>query len=56
MRAIDPNDSQISTTPSSARTNACRNRTGPPSSRTTRSPSASLPSDRPRVDVSIATG
>ena len=35
------------------RVSAWRNSTGPPSSRTTRRPSASLPSVRPRVSVSI---
>ena len=56
-----PNPSRISpgrsrTSPTSPRTNAWRNAIGPPSSRTTRSPSAILPSVRPRVSVSIATG
>ena len=47
---------QISTIPTSARMNACRNAIGPASSRTVRRPSASLPSDRPRVSVSSAVG
>jgi hypothetical protein len=45
-----------SNTPISARTSVCRNRTGPPSSRTTRMPHASLPIDRPRDSVSMVTG
>lgn len=51
-----PNVSQISTTPSIARTSDCRKRTGPPSSRTTRSPTASLPAERPRDRVSTVVG
>ena len=42
--------------PISARTNACCAVTVPPSSRTTRSPSTSLPSDFPRVSVSTVVG
>ena len=38
------------------RTSACRNRIGPPSSRTTRSPHASFPSERPWLSVSTAIG
>ena len=38
------------------RNSAWRKRSGPPSSETTRSPSAILPSDRPRVAVSNASG
>src|SRR4051812_26606654 len=45
-----------SNTISRARTRACRNRIGPPSSRTTRNPAASLPIERPRVSVSTVTG
>ncbi len=47
---------QISRTPTSARTSAWRSRIGPPSSRTTRRPSAILPRVRPRVIVSKITG
>ncbi len=42
--------------PTSARMIACRNRTGPPSSRTIRRPRASLPTERPRVSVSTVAG
>ena len=44
-----PQSIQNSRTPASPRNRACRNRSGPPSSLTTRSPSASLPRLRPRV-------
>ena len=54
--AMTPNVSQISMTPTRARTRECRNRTDPPSSRTTRSPMASFPSERPRVSVSNISG
>lgn len=55
--APHPNVVQKSTkNPRIARTNACRNRIGPPSSRTTRSPSAIFPGERPCVAVSHATG
>ena len=47
MHATTPNVIRISMTPIAPRTSACRNRIGPPSSRTTRSPQASFPSDRP---------
>ena len=47
---------QISKMPASARMSACRNRTGPPSSDTTRRPSASLPTVLPRVRVSRIVG
>ena len=43
-RAGTPSSSQISTTSMSARTSECRKRVDPPSSRTTRSPKAYLPS------------
>lgn len=56
MHATDPKVIRSSTTPIAPRTSACRNRIGPPSSRTTRSPHASLPSDRPCVRVSTAIG
>ncbi|OSY53561.1 hypothetical protein BG846_00767 [Streptomyces fradiae ATCC 10745 = DSM 40063] len=56
MHAMTPNDIRISTIPSSPRTSACRNRIGPPSSRTTRSPHAIFPSDRPRLSVSTMIG
>ena len=52
ITAGPPKNVQISMTPASARNSACRKRSGPPSSDTTRSPSAILPSDRPRVAVS----
>ena len=55
-RARNPSVSQISSTPARARISACRNRSGPPSSLTTRSPMASLPSVRPRLSVSKAAG
>lgn len=42
--------------PMAPRTNACRNRIGPPSSRTTRSPQSSFPSDRPWLSVSTTIG
>lgn len=42
--------------PASPRARACLNRIGPPSSRTTRSPSTIFPTDRPRVRVSTVTG
>ena len=51
-----PMSSQISTNPTSARVMACRDVIGPPSSRTTRRPSASLPRVRPRVRVSRVAG
>ncbi len=56
ISATEPKVIQISTTAISPRTKACRNLAGPPSSRTTRRPSAILPSVRPRVAVSKATG
>lgn len=56
MHATTPKVMRISTTPTAPRTNACRNRIGPPSSRTTRSPHASFPSDRPWLNVSTAIG
>ncbi len=51
-----PENIQNSGTPASPRNSACRNRSGPPSSLTTRSPSASLPRLRPLVLVSQITG
>jgi len=51
-----PMNMKISTTADSARMMACRKRSGPPSSDTTRSPMAILPRDRPRVDISQMTG
>ena len=56
MTAGLPNSIQISTTDASARNIACRKRSGPPSSDTTRRPITILPTDRPRVAVSMATG
>ncbi len=56
MHATTPIVSTISTAPSAPRTSACRNRTGPPSSRTTRSPHTSFPSDRPWLSVSTTIG
>ena len=56
MHATIPNVIRISTTPMAPRTSACRNRIGPPSSRTTRSPHASFPSERPWLSVSTAIG
>ncbi len=56
MHATDPKVISSSTTPMAPRTSACRNRIGPPSSRTTRSPQASLPSERPWDSVSTAIG
>lgn len=56
MQAMIPNVIRNSTTPIAPRTNACRNRIGPPSSRTTRSPKASFPSERPWLSVSTAIG
>ena len=47
---------QISMAPVSARTRAWRNRTAPPSSLTTRSPMAILPSVLPLVRVSNTVG
>ncbi len=47
IQATTPNVMRTSTTPIAPRTRACRNRIGPPSSRTTRNPHASFPSDRP---------
>lgn len=55
-QATTPNVIRISITPIAPRTNACRNRIGPPSSRTTRSPNASFPSERPWLNVSTAMG
>ena len=54
--AMKPSVSHISSTPARARISAWRNRSGPPSSLTTRSPRASLPSDRPRLRVSNSVG
>ncbi len=51
-----PASDQISTTDASARNSACRKRSGPPSSDTTRRPIAILPNDRPRVTVSNTSG
>ena len=51
-----PNNIQISTTDASARNSAWLNRSGPPSSETTRRPIAILPSDLPRVAVSKIVG
>ena len=56
MSPTAPLEIQKSTIMNSARTNECRKRTGPPSSRTTRSPAAILPRERPRVSVSIRVG
>jgi hypothetical protein len=57
IKAALPPDTQISgKTANRPRASACRNPIGPPSSRTTRNPNASLPSVRPRVRVSIVTG
>lgn len=55
-QATTPKVIRISTIPIAPRTRAWRNRIGPPSSRTTRSPHASLPSERPWLRVSTATG
>ncbi|AKC37556.1 hypothetical protein BKG71_10330 [Mycobacteroides chelonae] len=51
-----PMNMKISTTAARARMTACRRRSGPPSSDTTRNPMAILPSERPRVDISQMTG
>ncbi|VAZ63232.1 hypothetical protein LAUMK22_05065 [Mycobacterium kansasii] len=51
-----PSSIQISTTDANARNSAWRKRSGPPSSDTTRRPITILPTDRPRVAVSMATG
>ncbi|NGX06002.1 hypothetical protein UI24_01995 [Mycobacteroides franklinii] len=51
-----PMNMKISTTAANARMMACRSRSGPPSSDTTRSPMAILPRERPRVDISQMTG
>ena len=56
ITAGPPERAQISTNPASARNTACRKRSGPPSSDTTRSPRAILPNDLPRVAVSNAMG
>ncbi len=56
IMATEPAVNRISTKPIAPRTSACRNRIGPPSLRTTRSPNASFPSERPRLSVSTATG
>lgn len=56
MAATTPIVITISMAPIAPRTNACRNRIGPPSSRTTRSPQTSFPSDRPWLSVSMAMG
>ena len=56
MTAGPPKNVQISSTDASPRNKACRNRSGPPSSDTTRNPRAILPSERPRVDISKMTG
>lgn len=55
-QAMTPSVMRISITPIKPRTNECRNRIGPPSSRTTRSPQAIFPSDRPWLSVSTAIG
>ncbi|COV95505.1 Uncharacterised protein [Mycobacterium tuberculosis] len=51
-----PSSIQISTTDANARNSACRNRSGPPSSDTTRRPITIFPTDRPRVAVSQTRG
>jgi hypothetical protein len=56
MQATDPTVARISMNPIAPRTSACRKRIGPPSSRTTRSPHVSFPSERPWLSVSTATG
>lgn len=56
IQATTPNVMRISITPIRPRTSACRNRIGPPSSRTTLSPQAIFPSDRPWLSVSTAIG
>ncbi len=56
IQATTPNVMRISITPIRPRTSACRNRIGPPSSRTTRSPHAIFPSERPWLSVSTAIG
>jgi hypothetical protein len=56
ITAGPPKNIQISTTAASARNRACRKRSGPPSSDTTRRPIAILPSERPRVAVSKTSG
>ncbi|SKV53604.1 Uncharacterised protein [Mycobacteroides abscessus subsp. abscessus] len=56
MTAGAPINMKISTTADRARMTACRRRSGPPSSDTTRNPMAILPSERPRVAISQRTG
>jgi hypothetical protein len=56
MTAGLPASIQISTTDDSARKSACRKRSGPPSSATTRRPMTILPTDLPRVAVSNTMG
>ncbi|SKT99096.1 Uncharacterised protein [Mycobacteroides abscessus subsp. abscessus] len=56
MTAGAPMNMKISTTADRARMTACRRRSGPPSSDTTRNPMAILPSERPRVAISQITG
>jgi hypothetical protein len=56
MSAGAPKKVQNSRTPASPLNSACLKRSGPPSSLTTRRPSASLPRLRPRVAVSKITG
>ena len=54
--AMPPSDMNSSSTPVSARMNACRNPIAPPSSRTIRAPTISRPSDLPCVISSTAVG
>ena len=56
ITAGPPVNIQISITPDRARKSACRKRSGPPSSDTTRKPIAILPNDRPRVAISKISG
>ncbi len=51
-----PKNIQNSRSPDRPRNSACRKRSGPPSSLTTRRPMASLPRLRPRLSVSKITG
>ena len=53
---MPPKVMKISNTPTSARMDAWRNPIAPPSSRTMRAPTASRPSDLPRLAVSTAIG
>jgi len=57
-RAIVPSSGTLrsANSPANARASACRNRSGPPSTRTTRRPTAAFPIDRPVEIVSQNTG